>query len=178
MYTMGQFQSTLPRGERHRQSLLLRSFLWISIHAPAWGATVHSMTFCVIIAAFQSTLPRGERRKQHASRTRSIGISIHAPAWGATHKAWIIGEDYGNFNPRSRVGSDCRTHAGRRAGNNDFNPRSRVGSDACRARNSCQGTYFNPRSRVGSDCQTRRNACIYTISIHAPAWGATFVFRT
>ena len=34
------FQSTLPHGERHRQLLHLRQLRHISIHAPAWGATV------------------------------------------------------------------------------------------------------------------------------------------
>ena len=33
----------------------------ISIHAPAWGATLH-----------------------HSLHVRSLRISIHAPAWGAT----------------------------------------------------------------------------------------------
>ena len=32
---------------------------------------------------------------------------------------------------------------------------------------------FNPRSRVGSDCISPVNGRKRTISIHAPAWGAT-----
>ena len=35
--------------------------------------------------------------------------------------------------------------------------------------------YFNPRSRMGSDVQEADNNTMLDISIHAPAWGATFV---
>ena len=55
------FQSTLPRGERHDWDNAHQFAVYISIHAPAWGATR--------IAVFGI---------QH------ISISIHAPAWGAT----------------------------------------------------------------------------------------------
>ena len=55
----------------------------ISIHAPAWGATIH-----------------------HSSSLRSHRISIHAPAWGATNNATDISVFPTNFNPRSRMGSD------------------------------------------------------------------------
>ena len=55
------FQSTLPRGERHKASELLNAR-----------------------AEFQSTLPRGERLKRKFKRVIVINVSIHAPAWGAT----------------------------------------------------------------------------------------------
>ena len=77
----------------------------ISIHAPAWGATALAQASSARLP-FQSTLPRGERHYAQMSIQGYVDISIHAPAWGAT-----------------------RTHARRRARNNDFNPRSRVGSD-------------------------------------------------
>ena len=56
----------------------------ISIHAPAWGATMELFP-----------------------REPLFAISIHAPAWGATATDWediLIRND---FNPRSRMGSDC-----------------------------------------------------------------------
>ena len=77
------FQSTLPRGERLRLWINLSTFINfnprsrvgsdagprgharkcdISIHAPAWGATLCG--FCLLALIFL--------------------ISIHAPAWGAT----------------------------------------------------------------------------------------------
>ena len=34
------FQSTLPHGERQLEKILLKDKWWVSIHAPARGATV------------------------------------------------------------------------------------------------------------------------------------------
>ena len=56
----------------------------------------------------------------------------------------------------------------------DFNPRSRMGSDLMAGVSFSAIGYFNPRSRMGSD----KGEFIYlrrtqSISIHAPAWGAT-----
>ena len=81
-----------------------------------------------------------------------IRISIHAPAWGAT-KAII----YGLPEPAN------------------FNPRSRMGSDPAVSDRSMQLPYFNPRSRMGSDfTREQRILIVFRISIHAPAWGATY----
>ena len=55
----------------------------ISIHAPARGATIFTDSAATAVK-FQSTLPRGERHGK-----------INAPGWS------------GNFNPRSREGSDA-----------------------------------------------------------------------
>ncbi len=38
--------------------------------------------------------------------------------------------------------------------------------------------HFNPRSRMGSDIPGTRDTGNYTISIHAPVWGATAVSRS
>ena len=98
---------------------------------------------------FQSTLPQGERRPAHDLR-----------------------QTHGHFNPRSRKGSD----PGRQAlcsRPDNFNPRSRKGSDA---RSNLLWTTlinFNPRSRKGSDRQNREIKEVLSISIHAPARGAT-----
>ena len=61
--SMYEFQSTLPHGER--QAVEDEDYYndLISIHAPAWGATLDE-TKVYLIAS----------------------ISIHAPAWGATAK--------------------------------------------------------------------------------------------
>ena len=55
----------------------------------------------------------------------------------------------------------------------NFNPRSREGSDGLREPRAKQPVHFNPRSREGSDHQPQRVRAHRSISIHAPAKGAT-----
>ena len=78
-----EFQSTLPRRERHVCSLQFAD-----------------------VQKFQSTLPRRERRMMPDGSANVIDISIHAPAEGATRAFGIQRRKNGNFNPRSRGGSD------------------------------------------------------------------------
>ena len=100
------FQSTRPRGARPIHIMCYGTIFSVSIHAPAWGATVLQSYveryFHVSIHApawgatgsrqllsrlhkFQSTRPRGARRHaSHVTFTVLITVSIHAPAWGAT----------------------------------------------------------------------------------------------
>ena len=41
------------------------SVAWkVSIHAPAWGATLSMLAIVLSVLRFQSTLPHGERRRQ------------------------------------------------------------------------------------------------------------------
>ena len=149
----------------------------ISIHAPAWGATVFSFAF-------------------HNLK----GISIHAPAWGATSVCRRRFRRARYFNPRSRMGSDksygspssshpvfqstlphgerrCPWGVGResrhisihapawgatgrprpsRTPPTYFNPRSRMGSDVnAIMHGELSSENFNPRSRMGSDRSRR-----------------------
>ena len=55
----------------------------------------------------------------------------------------------------------------------DFNPRSREGSDRKQCFDCLNNRYFNPRSREGSDCRVHVKQSRLSISIHAPARGAT-----
>ncbi|GBC63956.1 hypothetical protein DENIS_4956 [Desulfonema ishimotonii] len=77
-------------------------------------------------------------------------VSIHAPAWGATLKK-----------------------AGARWQKKGFNPRARMGRDTIR--NSVPGDQhgFNPRARMGRDKYRLELHRFGSVSIHAPAWGAT-----
>ena len=144
----------------------------ISIHAPARGATI-IISRSWLILVFQSTLPRGERLLftntghtrhpdfnprsregsddgiQHTVHRESI--SIHAPARGATAFHTPRESPSQNFNPRSREGSDLFTNAGH-----------------------TRHTDFNPRSREGSDIMGNNSNHSTSISIHAPARGATY----
>ena len=99
------FQFTPPRGGRPGLQQKGLDKLLISIHAPAWGATM-PLAQNIQQELFQFTPPRGGRpvqlHKPHnagfyfnsrprvggddadAGEVQIIDISIHAPAWGAT----------------------------------------------------------------------------------------------
>ena len=79
------FQSSLPRGERLSFGVHIMGSNYISILAPARGATpgVEALGFHRI---FQSSLPRGERRSKPNLSFNTMSISILAPARGATVK--------------------------------------------------------------------------------------------
>ncbi len=99
----------------------------VSIHAPAWGATVITQ-MAITQIAFQSTPPRGGRQDFQSRVFRQVC-----------------------FNPRPRVGGDCR----------------------CAMPFSLTAAGFNPRPRVGGDSAKSIGRSWYFVSIHAPAWGAT-----
>ena len=80
----------------------------------------------------------------------NLRISIHAPAWGATIVQAMQPTPIDHFNPRARVGRD-RKEKGKWQST----------------------TYFNPRARVGRDNYGGGWCMTDSISIHAPAWGAT-----
>ena len=143
------FQFTLPRGERR---VLLVDRLNVSIHAPAWGATLADSAGIGV-----------------------LHVSIHAPAWGATSPPTTTSAPSPSFNSRSRVGSDRRSgrFCGRRAG---FNSRSRVGSD------TRPPAPPKPRRRFQFTLPRGERQSVFCrffetieVSIHAPAWGATLV---
>ena len=143
------FQSTLPRRERLlRPSLhlcrlyfnprsrggsdqhyidLVREAYYISIHAPAEGAT-QIYFVCFHCSIFQSTLPRRERLRVCSWLRLEVNISIHAPAEGATSAISCAASLELYFNPRSRGGSDS-LHTLPASELPYFNPRSRGGSD-------------------------------------------------
>ena len=124
------------------------NYYFISIHAPAKGATRHTHA-SILLAAFQSTLPRRERHFLSRSRCASSRISIHAPAKGATSPAGFICVDRGFQSTLPR--------------------RERRKGLCCLQ----QGCDFNPRSREGSDLYDTTALPDAKISIHAPAKGAT-----
>ena len=108
MSDLGKFQSTHPRGVRHCGQPAEPERHPVSIHAPAWGATVRGAVLLSFPAgfnprtrvgcdfggrvyyrvpqAFQSTHPRGVRLGVDNHSVRSGIVSIHAPAWGATRQ--------------------------------------------------------------------------------------------
>ena len=121
----------------------------ISIHAPAWGATRHTV-FARDAARNFNPRARVGRDKRDAPCTRR----------------------FPDFNPRARVGRDTPQCFLPQAGIH-FNPRARVGRDQPYLQAREVLTYFNPRARVGRDGSRTPSSRTSLISIHAPAWGAT-----
>ena len=79
-----QFQSTRPRGARLAHECLHAAFAYVSIHAPAGGATKGAGMNEIARLKFQSTRPRGARQDVGAKQPTRRSVSIHAPAGGAT----------------------------------------------------------------------------------------------
>ena len=126
--TLNKFQSTLPRGERLLHLHIQNGNCTISIHAPARGATgyfskIFIVAFCISIHApargatrycakeillvtkFQSTLPRGERRLRAKHLIRKVLFQSTLPRGERPTPSFL--RSLGNFNPRSREGSDA-----------------------------------------------------------------------
>ncbi len=150
---------------------------YISIHAPAWGATF-----------VETVEPTDEEISIHAPAWGATarkcgaviraGISIHAPAWGATPSLILSPCRYRHFNSRARMGRDSclRLLGGQDA---DFNSRARMGRD-CQAPLFCPAGFAFQFTRPHGARLEDSWVCISgtLISIHAPAWGATFAVAT
>ena len=81
--------------------------LYISIHAPARGATrcqaVRSSRMAISIHA----PARGATLTAYTKGEDIAEISIHAPARGATRHRRLLRDTRVHFNPRTREGCDC-----------------------------------------------------------------------
>ena len=145
------FQSTRPRGARHRDDQRQPAAGRVSIHAPAWGATRCRAPFRPGRLRFNPRARVG-RDGQMTIRARATPfVSIHAPAWGAT-LSW-------SCCPPRRA---C------------FNPRARVGRDPALVSSSWLHRMFqSTRPRGARPYDLEFSAEGGSVSIHAPAWGAT-----
>ena len=143
------FQSTRPRGARPVRPSPVQPPTLVSIHAPAWGATVivsiavYAIDVSIHAPAWGATIEMPPTRHNvavsihapawgatvmNASVSHSFAVSIHAPAWGATASRHDLleGNMFQSTRPRgARRGYDeheLHNHA-------SFNPRARVGRD-------------------------------------------------
>ncbi len=120
---------------------------------------------------FQSTLPRGERPNADIDASRK-GIFQSTLPRGERHVSSECAKTFGIFQSTLPRGErHQRFPLFYRLFN--FNPRSREGSDKWIIQRRQKYIYFNPRSREGSDITTQHGDVWLTISIHAPARGAT-----
>ena len=86
----------------------------VSIHAPAWGATL-SMVRPLTALSVSIHAPAWGATDWIGYSTYGYNVSIHAPAWGATLQAPLEQMCPDCFNPRARVGRDG-PHWARRPG--------------------------------------------------------------
>ena len=195
---MVKFQSTLPREERlwHKCDRVSDSVyfnprshersdcdvcsvdcckLYISIHAPTRGATVHVPT-CHPVPSFQSTLPREERPLWCHIPRRVLYFNPRSHERSDEVRALQIFDDKKfqstlpreerhsfsaimfcitkYFNPRSHERSDFKTLLWIRA-KLYFNPRSHERSDISNNPYIDKISNFNPRSHERSDGKPR-----------------------
>ena len=97
---------------------------------------------------FQSTRPRG-------ARLRRIPFVISSSS----------------FNPRARVGRD-HAESAQLAIFKRFNPRARVGRDQINRYSWLSYRFQSTRPR-GARLYPKKQPVLFSVSIHAPAWGAT-----
>ena len=149
------FQSTHPHGVRPTETTIgTRRDLNFNPRT-RMGCDIKHRPTASTPRAFQSTHPHGVRRIENAVPAIITRISIHAPAWGATSRLPRRRRLIKYFNPRTRMGCD---HSARPRG------------DLC-------PPDFNPRTRMGCDYISDPLPLARSISIHAPAWGATQMLR-
>ena len=146
-----EFQSTHPRGVRQIFGNAVHLRGKVSIHAPAWGATAFSFSSFLQGEEFQSTHPRGVRLHQ---AFRHILVYM----FQSTHPRGV----------RRRPGASALCRWSR------FNPRTRVGCDL-RKRRSMYGlaVFQSTHPRGVRQAAPWQQPPAKTVSIHAPAWGAT-----
>ena len=165
------FQSTLPRGERRKDAVLISNNTLNFNPRSREGSDVYIAFQDQTLNKFQSTLPRGERLLHLHIQNGNCTISIHAPARGATFKS---------ETPYTQ--GVISIHAPARGATHSifFKISWKFQSTLPRGerRNTTQAPVciiwdFNPRSREGSDIVNIGSYKFAKISIHAPARGAT-----
>ena len=144
---------------------------WVSIHAPAWGATRLRGTPCVL-AGFQFTLPHGERLDDTFALFLSDVFQFTLPHGERPARQAATAAGNARFNSRSRMGSDPRARGrARGAGVSIHAPAWGATGRGGRGRDGREVSIHAPAwGATGWQRRACRRTCV---SIHAPAWGAT-----
>ena len=149
------FNSRSRMGSDHRQTLADNRNLRVSIHAPAWGATLGGLTTFLGMTSFQFTLPHGERPGARGARPTASAVSIHAPAWGAT---------------------PCATSGRSRTATFQFTlPHGERPLEQYQLEAAAMFQFTLPHGERPRSFERGSQPC--KVSIHAPAWGATIQLR-
>ena len=94
------FQSTPPaRGATPSGNVLCLRLVVISIHAPREGGDKPYLSMISALDAFQSTPPRGGRLQDHGYVGAADGISIHAPREGGDSRTTPSSSPLTRFQP-------------------------------------------------------------------------------
>ena len=140
------FQSTRPRGARQRLKLLRPRHRIVSIHAPAWGATISTTQSSTTPSRFNPRARVGRDATGTILRVLDAMFQSTRPR-GARRRFESMGNDVTSFNPRARVGRDLRQRPSS-SSHNSFNPRARVGRDGCDGQKSgVYGSFQSTRPR-------------------------------
>ena len=187
-----QFQSTRPRGARRSRRGQCQWSSSVSIHAPAWGATrapdgqadgahvsIHAPAwgatpFCCVLGVEVDVsihAPAWGATASAVGRFFCAQVSIHAPAWGAT-------EGPGRLDRAVIVSIHAPAWGATVLDNFDieqivFQSTRPRGARLHRIHGNAGSPRFNPRARVGRDVTLPIMRSAPSVSIHAPAWGAT-----
>jgi len=124
-------------------------FEWVSIHAPARGATIDGLCDGDKVVVSIHAPARGATPKGNIFYADEV-VSIHAPARGAT-----------DFREQIKAAEVVSIHA----------PARGATCPVIFAQNTWAS--FNPRTRAGCDLYTYYMSLFLVVSIHAPARGAT-----
>ncbi len=102
------FQSTPPYGERLARPRPQSKGSSRFNPRPRMGSDPTQPFAVQTKPTFQSTPPYGERLSLAGKNAFASTVSIHAPVWGATMVLPVRCNSMSSFNPRPRMGSDCR----------------------------------------------------------------------
>ena len=122
----------------------IESHLQVSIHAPAWGATLLSHMYCRLLASFNPRARVGRDFRRIILMRRLMRFQSTRPR-GARP-----------FTVRYKIASG-----------HGFNPRARVGRDKYYRPEVLQFTRFNPRARVAPRMTSAEQGLFQS----TPAWG-------
>ncbi len=166
------FQSTFPRGERQNRIGKPMTPLFVSIHAPAGGATFNAAAAGEGEAVSIHAPARGATAVDKG-RDGHQRVSIHAPTGGSDLTLATIAACAFMFQstlPRRERPLWNMAYDLLYLFQSTLPQRERPGAKSVYNSNGS----FNPRSHGGSDCGSDSVSRNTTVSIHAPTEGATY----
>ena len=175
-YALGEytpFLSTRPRGARHSSRASAMFCLYVSIHAPAGGATSALVLDFELRVDVSIHAPAGGATVVQSNATDYVTVSIHAPAGGATLLVICSSILRRRFYPRARGGRDLTLRTGKYVPKRFLSTRPRGARLNVWHGGNYHARRFYPRARGGRDERKTKELQDCLVSIHAPAGGAT-----